>query len=97
MVHTATAAVLQASLLGAKAQLDPGPHETGNGLDSIDATLGVPHSLSDALDALAADRDLVEAVGADLVSQHLSVKRAEWERYLAATTDWEMREYLAFL
>lgn len=97
VVHTATAAVLQASLLGAKAQLDPGPHESGNGLDTIDATVGVPHSLAEALDALEADRELVEAVGADLVSQHLSVKRSEWERYVGATTDWEMREYLAFL
>jgi glutamine synthetase len=97
VVHTATAAVLQASLLGAKGQIDPGPHESGNGLDTIDATVGVPHSLAEALDALEADRELVEAVGVDLVSQHLSVKRAEWERYVGATTDWEMREYLAFL
>jgi glutamine synthetase len=40
---------------------------------------------------------LVEAVGSDLVAQHLAVKRAEWERYLGATTDWELREYLPFL
>jgi glutamine synthetase len=40
---------------------------------------------------------LVEAVGADLVAQHVAVKRSEWERFAAATTDWEMREYLPFL
>ncbi|MDE3081812.1 MAG: glutamine synthetase [Acidobacteriota bacterium] len=97
VVHTAIAAVLQASLLGFKGGIDPGAPEGGNGLDTIDATIGVPHSLAEALDALEADRDLVEAVGADLVSQHLSVKRSEWERYLAATTDWELREYLPFL
>jgi glutamine synthetase len=27
----------------------------------------------------------------------LAVKRAEWERFIGATTDWEMREYLPFL
>jgi len=41
----------------------------------------VPSSLSDALDALEADQDLVDAVGAELVAQHLAVKRAEWERF----------------
>jgi glutamine synthetase len=39
----------------------------------------------------------VDAVGSDLVAQHLAVKRAEWERFLGATTDWELREYLPFL
>jgi glutamine synthetase len=97
VVHTAMAAVLQAALLGVNAKTDPGPAESGNGLDTIDATIGVPHSLADALDALEADHELVAAVGSDLVAQHLAVKRAEWERYLGATTDWELREYLPFL
>ncbi|HUX04206.1 MAG TPA: glutamine synthetase family protein [Acidimicrobiales bacterium] len=97
VVHTAVAAVLQASLLGVRDTSDPGPSEGGNGLDTIEATVGVPASLADALDALERDHDLVEAVGADLVAQHVAVKRAEWERYTAATTDWELREYLPFL
>ena len=97
VVHTAVAAVLQAALLGVQSNCDPGPCESGNGLDTIDATLGVPASLAEALDALEADHELVSAVGGDLVAQHLSVKRAEWDRYTGATTDWEMREYLPFL
>jgi glutamine synthetase len=97
VVHTAMAAVLQAALLGVRSQTDPGPAEGGNGLDSIDATVGVPPTLSAALDALEADEELVAAVGSDLVAQHVAVKRAEWERYLSATTDWELREYLPFL
>ena len=47
--------------------------------------------------ALAADEALVDAVGAELVSQHLTVKRTEWQRFCAATTDWERNEYLPFL
>ena len=97
VVHTAVAAVLQAARLGVLAQADPGPPEGGNGLDTVEATVGVPASLHDALDALELDRDLVEAVGSDLVAQHVAVKRTEWERYCAATTDWEIREYLPFL
>jgi glutamine synthetase len=97
VVYTAMAAVLQAARLGVVATTNPGPPEGGNGLDSIDATVGVPHSLAEALDALEADQELVSAVGADLVAQHVAVKRAEWERYVGATTDWELREYLPFL
>ncbi len=97
VVHTAIAAVLQAARLGVLHGADPGPPEAGNGLDTIEATIGVPHSLAEALGELEADADLVEAVGTELVAQHLVVKRSEWERYCAATTDWEMREYLPFL
>jgi glutamine synthetase len=97
VVHTAVAAVLQAARLGVLAQVDPGPPEDGNGLDTIDATVGVPPSLSLALDALEADEALVDAVGAELVAQHVAIKRTEWDSFLAATTDWELREYLPFL
>ncbi len=58
---------------------------------------GVPPSLADALDALEADTELVDAIGDELVAQHVAVKRTEWDRFTAATTDWEMREYLPFL
>jgi glutamine synthetase len=97
VIHTAVAAVLQAARLGVTTKTDPGKPEGGNGLDTIDATVGVPASLAEALDALEADTDLVDAVGAELVAQHVMVKRSEWDRYLAATTDWELREYLPFL
>ena len=97
VVHTALAAVLQAARLGLVNQLDLARAEGGNGLDSIEATLGVPGSLGAALDALEADTELVQALGPELVGQHLAVKRSEWDRFLAATTDWELREYLPFL
>jgi glutamine synthetase len=97
VVHSSMAAVLQAARLGHVNHLDLGRPEGGNGLDTIEATVGVPPSLGAALDALEADGELVAALGAELVAQHLAVKRTEFDRYLAATTDWEMREYLPFL
>jgi glutamine synthetase len=97
VVHTGVAAVLQAALLGVTTNADPGKPEGGNGLDTIDATVGVPASLAEALDALEMDRELREAIGSELVAQHIMVKRAEWDRFTAATTDWELREYLPFL
>lgn len=97
VVHSAMAAVLQAARLGVVDGLELGPAESGNGLDSIDATVGVPPSLALALDAFEADTALTEALGAQLSAQHLAVKRTEWERFCNATTDWELREYLPFL
>jgi glutamine synthetase len=97
VVHTAVAAVLQAALLGVTSKTDPGKPEGGNGLDTIEAIVGVPSSLAEALGVLEADRALCEAVGRDLVAQHVMVKRTEWDRFSAVTTDWELREYLPFL
>jgi len=97
VIHTSMAAVLQAALLGAKAKLSPGIHEGGNGLDTIDAKVGVPDNLAAALDALERDNELVEALGPTLVAQHVTIKRTEWERYTSAVTDWEMSEYFPFL
>ena len=97
VIYTAMAAVLHAARFGVIDQLDPGVHEGGTGLDTIDAKVGVPPSLSQALDALEADTRLVEALGATIVAQHVAVKRSEWERYCNATTDWEINEYLNFL
>ena len=97
VVHTSMAAVLQAARLGFVDKTPLGPVEGGNGLDTIEATVGVPDTLNEALDALEADRSLVEAVGERIVAQHLTVKRAEWARFAGATTDWELSEYLPFL
>jgi glutamine synthetase len=95
--HTAIAAVLQAARLGYEARLEVQPAETGDGLERVDVTVATPDNLGEALAELEADTALTEAVGADLVAQHLAVKRAEWERYCNAVTDWELREYLHFL
>jgi glutamine synthetase len=95
--HTAVTAVLAAALLGVTDQPALPPAETGDGLEHVDTDRCVPPDLGAALDVLEADKALCAAVGADLVAQHLSVKRAEWRRFRQATTDWELREYLPFL
>jgi glutamine synthetase len=64
----------------------------------------IPPNLDAALDALAADKELVSAVGAELVDAFTILKRAEWERYVASgvdpsTTDvtpWEIEYYRPF-
>jgi glutamine synthetase len=95
-IYTATAVVLQSALLGVKNDLTPQPAETQDCLESTDATGHCPDSLRLALDALEQDTELVEAVGPGLVEHFLVIKRAEWERFAGAVTDWELNEYLPF-
>jgi len=58
--------------------------------------LGCDH-LNLALDALAEDETLVEAIGRPLVEHFIAIKRKEWNDYLGTTTDWELSSYLDFV
>jgi glutamine synthetase len=78
--YTTVAAVLQAARLGVAGGLDLQPMETGDGFTGNDALYGVAENLSGALDDLAADTALTEAVGAGLVENHIFMKRAEVDK-----------------
>jgi glutamine synthetase len=95
--YLATAAVLQAARLGVTQKLELQPHEEQDCLEHQSTTRHVPNDLNQALDALEADAGFVEAVGAELVAQFVAVKRAEWDKFTAAVTDWEKNYYLPFL
>ena len=95
--YLATAAIMQAARLGVVNNMDPGPATTSDGLMTFDDVDCIPANLSDALDALEADQDFVDAVSADAVEQFVVIKRAEWERFNNAVTDWELNEYLDYL
>jgi glutamine synthetase len=95
-VYTAAATVLQAARLGVAGDLDLQPPETQDCLEAADAERTCPPSLDAALAALEADTDLVDAVGRELVEHFTVIKRAEWERFARAVTDWERAEYLPF-
>jgi glutamine synthetase len=57
----------------------------------------VPESLGAALNALAKDEVIKSAMPGRLYKVFDWYKRDEWERYLAAVTDWERDEYLEVL
>jgi len=95
--HQGIAAVLAASLLGYEKGYELPPVETLDCIERASTDVVTPASLGDALDALEADTDLVEAFGAAYVDGFVTVKRGEWDRYRKWTTDWEMSEYLPFL
>ena len=75
--YTLVATVLQAARLGLQHAYPLPPMETGDGLTGQDATVGVPGTLGAALDALEADTALAQAVGAELVANHVFMKRDE--------------------
>ncbi|HSO49070.1 MAG TPA: glutamine synthetase [Acidimicrobiia bacterium] len=95
-VHLAAAATLVAALRGVKMELECPPAETQDCITGADTDVTVPLSLGAALDALEASKDFVEAFSPGYVEGFLAVKRAEWERYVTHTTDWELGEYLEY-
>ncbi len=94
--YLATAAVLQAARLGVANELQPSAAEEQDGLENVSTDRHVPDDLNLALDALERDRELVEAIGQELVDNFVANKRFEWEKFAAAVTDWELRYYLPF-
>ncbi len=95
--HLAVAATLIAARLGIERGEDPPPEETEDCLGSSSCEVAVADDLARALDDLETDPALVAAFGPDFVRMHTAVKRAEWERYRAHTSDWEIAEYLPYL
>ncbi len=103
--YTATAAVLQAARLGLVNELALPDPETGDGMDEINTERRCAPNLGEALVELAADRELVDALGADLVANFIGIKEIEWQSFMAAgsgwsegaeMTDWERDNYLPF-
>ncbi|HXF71840.1 MAG TPA: glutamine synthetase, partial [Actinomycetota bacterium] len=88
------AALLHAARMGVERELDPPPAQPVGQEPNTERR--VPPTLEAALDALEADRELVEAF--------TMIKRAEWKKYAEAVgdpsttevTDWELAYYLPF-
>jgi glutamine synthetase len=95
-VHLAAAATLVAAHRGVSLELECPPAETQDCITGVDTDVTVPASLGAALDALEADKEFVEAFSPSYVEGFLAIKRAEWERYVTHTTDWEIAEYLEY-
>jgi glutamine synthetase len=100
--YLTVAGLLKAGLDGIKRQSDPGPPQSKNTYDLLQEngqqTLErVPDSLGDALKELAKDEVVKSALPGRLYKVFNWYKQDEWERYLAAVTDWERDEYLEVL
>lgn len=95
--YLATAAVLTAGWLGVQQRIEPPAMEDGDALETASVDRSTPADLGTALDALEADAEFVEAFGPECVANFLAIKRDEWRKFCAYTTDWEKAYYLPFL
>jgi glutamine synthetase len=75
--YTAVAAVLHAARLGAENGYALPAMETGDGFDHTDAKHGTALNLGHAMNDMERDTALSEAVGSELVANHVFMKRRE--------------------
>lgn len=90
--YTLVATVLQAARLGFTGKYDLPPAEAGDCFAGQDAKVGAPETLGEALEALTADKKLVEAVGPLLVDNLVGIKEVEIQKTAALEGD-ALRDY----
>lgn len=95
--YTMVATILQAARLGFVNKYDLPPAETADCLETQDARDSVAMDLGGALDALVADKALVEAVGPELVENHVFIKRHEIDRVGALEGEAKRDYYIHYL
>jgi glutamine synthetase len=101
--YLTAAALLVAGLDGIRRRRDPGPPQGDSTADLLRANgrtplEHAPGSLAEALGALEADEVLrAGALPGRLWTVFAHLARDDWERYLAAVTDWERERYMQAL
>jgi glutamine synthetase len=95
--YTMVATILQAAKLGFVNNYKLAPAETADCLENQDAREGVAETLGGALDALVADKALVQAVGQGLVDNHVFIKQHEVERVGALEGDARRDYYINYI
>ncbi|RPJ02826.1 MAG: glutamine synthetase [Chloroflexi bacterium] len=98
--YIALAAMLEAGLDGIEKGLEP-PKSVSDDVfhwtpeERIAKGVNVlPGTLEEALDELAKDDVVVNALGDHIYSAYNRAKRAEWDEYRIHVTDWELERYL---
>jgi glutamine synthetase len=98
-VYAAIAATLAAGLDGMDTTLmPPAPFDEDlyeRRAKGLDMPPQLPFSLSAALDALEADKDLTNAIGPAFCREFVKLKREEWDSFNLQVSDWEMQRYAA--
>ncbi|HEY8476284.1 MAG TPA: type III glutamate--ammonia ligase [Chloroflexota bacterium] len=98
--YLAATVTLAAGLDGIANRIDPGRRNDRNLYEVPEEELKaegigfLPRTLSEALDELEKDDLLLDALGREYAAMYLRAKRAEWERYHNAVSQWEIDTYL---
>lgn len=91
--------VVVAGAAGVREGLKPGPpvREDVDGLSPTQlaerGTVRLPAHLGEALDALNRDPVLTGALPGPLLVEYTRVRHSEWDAYLRAVTDWDVKTY----
>lgn len=90
------AAQIHAGLSGMEQSIEP-PQATESPYAEGDAVQRIPSNMTDALAALQNDYAMSSGFGADFVTHYIHLKRAELQRYEAATDkdEFQRREYFS--
>ncbi|MYS85788.1 glutamine synthetase family protein [Embleya scabrispora] len=99
-IHLAMAAFLAGGVIGLRERVDPGPACTVMAWGLPPGAPRLPATLSQAVAALAADSELTEILGAELVDYWIGTRRWEWLQFHttggdpeAGVSDWELERY----
>jgi glutamine synthetase len=97
--YLAAALALAAGLEGIAEGKDPGPPHHENMYEYTDAELAergiseLPRTLSEAVDAFAADPFIEKTLGIELRDEFVRYKREEWDDYHQSISQWEVDRY----
>ncbi|MBT3436731.1 MAG: type III glutamate--ammonia ligase [Oceanospirillaceae bacterium] len=97
LVH---ASIIAAGLDGIDRELDPGAAHNINlyGLSNEQRIAAgvdlLPQNLGEAVEALAADTQLIDLIGPEICNEFINLKRDEWIEYCRYVTEWERKRYL---
>ena len=100
--YLATAAILAAGMDGVNRKLDAGAPVNENLYEIAPEELRrrgiglLPQTLGDALQALESDEVVCGALGPELASEFIRLKRMEWIEYSRHVSDWELQRYVEF-
>jgi glutamine synthetase len=90
--YVLAAAMTAAGMDGVEKRTSPGEVGQGNLLEDT-RFAPVPTTLIDGAEAVAGDRVMVEALGADFTRLYVGLLRHVWRRFMSHVTDWEIKEY----
>lgn len=93
--YLAVAALLFAGAHGVRERMEPPAALAGDAYHAAEETIGaaLPRTLEESLDALEADAVLRAAMGEQIVTTFLAMKRFEVERHRSHVSEWELDEY----
>lgn len=97
--YLAILTTLAAGIDGIKHQIDPGqpvfqdPYDLTEQERQERGITRLPTTLSEAVDALAADPFFKDLLGEVFWDEYLMLKRFAWTRYIEHVSDWEIRTY----